>query len=1055
LPRRSKRSLLLALLAVAGLLLAGAISLLLYDFQAHQERLTEQLAHQLGRPVQIGQVTLSLRHGPALSFAAVKIGADGDDEFYLQAERFLLRIKWSSLWQGHLHFAEIVLESPFVQISSRPQHAGEDSAANLLQGFARAVQVDQLTVRNGRLRLLWPQIDAPPAALEVRHLHASFQQLSGATPIALQFSGQLLQQGGNAIVQGHGQLHPAADWADARVELELLARQLRIGDFLAETALGDALPQSSGTVDLQLRAHGSAAEGMRLDLTGNASALAIILTDGRQLPLSKWRAEGRWQATASHHALDDLRLSLDDLDFTGALRIAKSGPDPKVTGRVSSSPLPLARLAPFWPPSTSSPWLDTLRTADAGLLQFEAHFAGGPKTLTLTELQLALWDGACLLPEGRALTGLSLLATLARDGSGQFEGEALLQDLPFSFSGALANWAEQPWQIEAEAQGSWPAEQLLAQLPQTGLADGFRATGQLPWQLSVQKTGEGAQLELQAELQQVALQHGDLAMKRAGQPGRLLASGIITGQQYLLRQARLQLPLLELQAQGSLQRQPPQQFELVVETVANLSNLQSTGGWLGRLQPTGGVDLHYRLSGAEGHIRQRGGTLQLRRVGLRPGTVAELKEISGKVRLFEDRAESVGALRGKIGTSAAQATARLHNFEQPVLELQVEAKSIRANELIFPSEEMLLRNVHGGLRISAAGLDFQGIQVQLDGGTKAVVDGSLRNYAEPALELQVAASYGNIDEVIALWQRPAAPPKRASRETARGTYRIQARVEQGQLGQLHFEEAVGTITLPEGDLLVYPLQFQVGPGRGLGHVLLTHHGEAASLLRVSGTVENFDAAAIYNQLLKRRGLVSGKLRGDFYLQGEPGKNFLASSSGGIDLEVRQGVLRKFRFISKVFSILNVSQILSFRLPDMADEGMPFDRLHATFRLQEGVLSTENLLIDSNAMNLSLIGDIDLQQERLDLLLGVKPLRTVDRIITRIPVAGWLLTGEAKALITAHFQIRGNSDDPEVMPVTITSLPEKVIGIFSRILGLPGKLIDDMGSLLEGGDSGGK
>jgi uncharacterized protein YhdP len=231
-------------------------------------------------------------------------------------------------------------------------------------------------------------------------------------------------------------------------------------------------------------------------------------------------------------------------------------------------------------------------------------------------------------------------------------------------------------------------------------------------------------------------------------------------------------------------------------------------------------------------------------------------------------------------------------------------------------------------------------------------------------------------------------------------------------------------------------------------VLLDRREEGAPLLHISGAVENFDAAAIYSQLLKRRGLVSGTMRGDFYLQGQVGENFLASSSGGVDFQVRDGVLRRFRFISKVFSILNVSQILSFRLPDMAEEGMPYRLLNATFVLKEGVLSTENLFIDSNAMNLSLVGDIDLKQERLDLLLGVKPLRTVDRIVTSIPLAGWLLTGEEQALITAHFQIRGSSDDPEVMPVPITSLSDKVVGIFSRVLGLPGKLLNDLGNLLE-------
>ena len=79
-----------------------------------------------------------------------------------------------------------------------------------------------------------------------------------------------------------------------------------------------------------------------------------------------------------------------------------------------------------------------------------------------------------------------------------------------------------------------------------------------------------------------------------------------------------------------------------------------------------------------------------------------------------------------------------------------------------------------------------------------------------------------------------------------------------------------------------------------------------------------------------------------------------------------------------------------------------------------------------------------------MILGVKPLRTVDQVLTKIPIAGWLLTGSEKALLTAHFSIKGKSSDPEVVPIPITSLSEKVLGIFKRVLGLPGKLVTDPG-----------
>ncbi len=220
------------------------------------------------------------------------------------------------------------------------------------------------------------------------------------------------------------------------------------------------------------------------------------------------------------------------------------------------------------------------------------------------------------------------------------------------------------------------------------------------------------------------------------------------------------------------------------------------------------------------------------------------------------------------------------------------------------------------------------------------------------------------------------------------------------------------------------------------------------MLKISGHLDNFDAAAIYHDLLRRKGLLTGVLQGDFYLEGTAGKKFLESSRGGFAFTVRDGVLRKFIILSKVFSIFNVSQILTLRLPDMDTEGMPFSLLRGSLALDRGVLSTEDLFVDSTSMNLSLVGDFRIREDTFDMVLGVKPLRVVDQVVTNLPLAGWLLAGEEKALFTAHFAITGKSTDPKVSAIPITSVSQKVLGIFKRVFGLPGKVVVDVGELFK-------
>ena len=43
---------------------------------------------------------------------------------------------------------------------------------------------------------------------------------------------------------------------------------------------------------------------------------------------------------------------------------------------------------------------------------------------------------------------------------------------------------------------------------------------------------------------------------------------------------------------------------------------------------------------------------------------------------------------------------------------------------------------------------------------------------------------------------------------------------------------------------------------------------------------------------------------------------------------------------------------------------------------------------------------------LDILVGVRPLQTVDKILSNVPVAGWLLAGKDRSILTFPYRVRG-------------------------------------------------
>jgi len=134
---------------------------------------------------------------------------------------------------------------------------------------------------------------------------------------------------------------------------------------------------------------------------------------------------------------------------------------------------------------------------------------------------------------------------------------------------------------------------------------------------------------------------------------------------------------------------------------------------------------------------------------------------------------------------------------------------------------------------------------------------------------------------------------------------------------------------------------------------------------------------------------------------------------------------------------------------MVSDGMPFKRIRGSISVKDGIMSSQNLFINSDALNISIIGSSDIVKENLNLTIGVQPLQTVDKIVNRIPVVGWLLTGKGNAFLTAYFEATGSWSDPKVSAIPVKSLGEGVLNVFRRVFELPVSLFTDTGEVILG------
>jgi hypothetical protein len=130
--------------------------------------------------------------------------------------------------------------------------------------------------------------------------------------------------------------------------------------------------------------------------------------------------------------------------------------------------------------------------------------------------------------------------------------------------------------------------------------------------------------------------------------------------------------------------------------------------------------------------------------------------------------------------------------------------------------------------------------------------------------------------------------------------------------------------------------------------------------------------------------------GDLIAKGDTLEQVKATSLGNIRIHCEKGTLRKFSLLSKLFSILNVSQLFTFKLPDMVSDGMPTTRSMLPF-LRWACDHRQSVYRQQCHEHFD--GESDLVKEQMKATVGAKPLQTIDHVVSHLPVVGWVLLEE--------------------------------------------------------------
>ncbi len=205
------------------------------------------------------------------------------------------------------------------------------------------------------------------------------------------------------------------------------------------------------------------------------------------------------------------------------------------------------------------------------------------------------------------------------------------------------------------------------------------------------------------------------------------------------------------------------------------------------------------------------------------------------------------------------------------------------------------------------------------------------------------------------------------------------------------------------------------------------------------TGQNLDVATSYNCLTQGRVKMTGSLAFSSKIKATGQKNRLITlMQGPLQMTFSNGVIQQDKMLSRLLEVLNVTEIIKGRLPNLTSNGFPYKTMTLQGRLQNGRLTIDKYHMDGETLDLLGKGEINLEKQTIDMQLLAAPFQTANTIVKSIPGVNYLLAG---SLVSIPVNISGPLTDPKITVLSASAVSSSLLNLAKRTLESPFKLLD--------------
>jgi len=1056
-------------------LIGGALAILfhqLYHLDNYKTTILKEAGEFLQRDVQYEKGGFSLILGPTFTFSRVSIREKDRPQAdpFMQTERITFRLACLPFLMKKVFVKEIILEKPVVRIE---RHAdGSFNISDLLEKKEeQRIQVKALRVREGSLLFTDRHVSSTAVVhrLEDVDLFISSLRRGRKTRFKISAMSTAGEEKSTFKLSGKGKITPAGQPLantvfDARIEGE----NINAGHYWDYYRRYVPFEKILGSLDVDATFKG------RIKEFESAGKVKI-----RGLYFDYPRVFHAVLAPRDLHFKYDMALSPRDINVKSIDFFADGfhaegrcaildipSRDPRIVAHARTEPFKLETHSQYIPfgiiPKEPSEFIEQKIKAATCRLD-EGRLDGRVSQIA------HMWEGEnnrVLSIRGTVLEGGLLQWNEKVPSFNTIKGELLLEGKDFTLRNMSGKFGTSPFTLNGkitdyclERPKSYPFSMIMTpRMPEVAWLTGKTADRKLnysgPSTLRLNGRGFTSDYQLSGDwvLDRAAYGYGQIIQKPAGKVNRITFAGHVNHEGFSVSSLRYELPPSILDLSGNYAW--GEKKTLDIQASSSRIQLDDVAGCLPsftEFYPKGQISLSIRGDGnTEDLLRLNWqGEVTLNDTSfVVTENIKPVRNLSGLIRVKGDSLE-MPHISALVGSNAVTGKAELLSFRKASLNIDFSCPQLDLNDigLVNPTPEKKLTKIKGSLSWHDDSLHIRNLSGQI-GNSPIHLRGSVSDLKKPVMAIRATSPYLEVEDIAALARIRSVKKESESKDSPEMKATISA--ETGSFYGIPFKNMHANMFYGKQVLNLHSMEAATMDGKVSAKGRADMNGPMPRY-QTEFAVDRISTEELMNRSGLKNALITGPLsaQGELAVRGETVADLKKTAQGRITLNMGKGIIRDYSVLSKIFSILNVSQLFKFQLPDMVKDGMPYNEIKGNFILDDGFVSTNDLFVKSDAMNIAVVGKRDLIHEEIDATFGIQPLQTVDKIVSRIPVVGWIITGKEGTFVATYFQVKGKLPNPTVTAIPFQSLATGVIDIFKRIFQLPVKIFTNTGEVLIG------